>query len=116
MLVDTSVWVHHFRRGNPLLVTALETSDVWCHPFVEGELACGNLRNRAEILSLLASLPQAPVATHDEALHLLESRSLAGTGLGWIDIHLLASALLAGIRLWSLDGRLQKAADSLGLG
>ena len=116
MLVDTSVWVDHLRQGNPTLVSALESSEVWCHPFIEGELACGNLRNRREVLSLLASLQQAPLANHDEVLHLVEAKNLMGTGLGWIDVHLLASALLAGIRFWSLDRRLQKTAESLGIG
>lgn len=116
MLVDTSVWVDHLRRGNSGLVRALESSEVWCHPFIEGELACGNLRNRQEILSLLSSLRHAPLATHAEVLHFVETRHLMGTGLGWVDVHLLASALLAGIRLWSLDWRLQEAAESLGIG
>ncbi len=116
MLVDTSVWVDHLRRGNPALASALETVDVWCHPFVLGELACGNLRNREEILSLLAALPQLPMTTHAEALALVEGRSLMGTGLGWMDVHLLGSALLAGVPLWTLDQRLADAARRLGVG
>jgi len=116
MLVDTSVWIDHFRRGNASLVSALESAEVWCHPFVLGELACGSLQNREEILSLLAALPQAPVATEEEALKLLEMKHLMGKGLGWIDIHLLGSALLAGIPLWTLDRPLQAAAIELGVG
>lgn len=116
MLVDSSVWVDHLSRGNPTLASALEDGEVWCHPFVQGELACGNLKNRDEILSLLASLPAAPVASHDEALSLVSLRKLQGTGLGWIDVHLLASALLAGVSLWTLDRRLAAAALRLGVG
>lgn len=115
MLVDTAVWVDHLRRGNPSLASALEEGDVWCHPFVQGELACGRLVNRREILDLLAALPQAPEATHAEILGLVEARQLMGAGLGWVDAHLLASALLAGIPLWTLDRTLAEAAVRLGV-
>jgi predicted nucleic acid-binding protein len=116
MLVDTSVWIDHLREGNPALASALEEGEVLCHPYVQGELACGNLRNRDEILSLLSALPQPPLATHAEALAVVEQRSLMGSGLGWVDIHLLGSALLAGIPLWTLDRPLADAAIRLGVG
>jgi predicted nucleic acid-binding protein len=115
MLVDSSVWVDHLRRGNARLVRALDAGTVWCHPFVVGELACGRLKRRDEILSLLGSLAKAPVVDHDEALAFLDAQALAGTGLGWIDVHLLASARLAGIGLWTLDRALERAADNLGV-
>ena len=113
VLVDTSVWIDHLRRRHRRLSELLEQGQVATHPFVVGELACGNLRKRGEILGLLQALPAAPVAHHAEALHLLESAKLSGCGLGWIDIHLLASARLAGIPLWSLDRRLAAAAGKL---
>ena len=113
MLVDTSVWIDHLRRGNPALVSALEAGEVWCHPFIQGELACGNLRNRTEIISLLDALQKVPLVTHEEALSLLENRRLMGQGLGWVDIHLLGSSLLAGIPLWTFDKRLAEAAGKL---
>lgn len=116
MLVDTSVWVDHLRKGNARLESALETSEVWCHPFVQGELACGNLGNREGILSLLEALPLAPMMSHAEALSLVESRMLMGQGLGWVDVNLLGSALLAGITLWTLDQRLAEAGRRLGVG
>lgn len=107
ILVDTSVWIDHFRRGNRELVEALEREDVLTHPLVIGELACGDLKNRAEVLHLLAALPVAPIATDDEALLLIEKRRLMGRGIGYIDVHLLASvALSADARLWTLDKRL----------
>ena len=115
MLVDTSVWIEHLRKGNASLASALESAEVWCHPFVLGEVACGNLRNREEILSLLGALPQTPMATEEEALKLVEGNHLMGKGLGWIDIHLLGSALLAGIPLWTLDRPLKAAAGDLGV-
>jgi hypothetical protein len=115
LLVDTSVWVDHLRRGNDALAQHLREGHVWAHPFVIGELACGRLRRRVEVLSLLGALPHAPVVDHVEALAFLESRALAGHGLGWIDVHLLASARLARIGLWTLDRRLQAAARELDL-
>ncbi|MCU0727746.1 MAG: PIN domain-containing protein [Planctomycetes bacterium] len=116
ILVDTSVWVQHFRKGFAPLAELLLDGDVACHPFVAGELACGNLRSRRNVLSLLASLPRLPVAGHDEVLTLIEVHRLMGTGLGWVDVHLLASALISGCRLWSLDARLRDTAGRLGAG
>ena len=95
VLVDTSIWVHHLNRGEPRLGALLEAGGVSCHPFVLGELACGRLRNRREILGLLAALPIVAVAEHAELLHLLEEHRLYGRGLGWVDIHLLGSAILS---------------------
>ncbi len=115
-LVDTSFWVDHLRRGDDRLRGLLEEGEVACHPFVVGELACGRIRNRAEILSLLAELPRATVAHHDEVLELVESRDLHGRGLGWVDAHLLASALLTHCAIWTKDRALARAARSLGVG
>ena len=115
MLVDTSVWVDHFRRGNAALAAGLNRSEVWCHPFVIGELACGNLTRRKEILSLLKALPSVLLAAHDEAVSFVENNRLAGKGIGWVDAHLLASARLTGIPIWTLDRRLSAVAASLGL-
>jgi hypothetical protein len=107
ILVDTSVWIDHFRRGNTALVEALEREDVLVHPFVIGEIACGELKKRREILELLAALPSAIVASDEEALELIERRRLMGKGIGYADVHLLASAALTeGARLWTLDIRL----------
>jgi hypothetical protein len=113
ILVDTSVWVDHLRRGNGRLAAILEDEQVLVHPFVIGELACGNLKNRREVLGLLATLPAARLASHEEALRLLEARRLFGRGLGWIDTHLLASALLSRAPLWTLDAPLARAASAL---
>ena len=115
-LVDTSVWVDHLRRGDDRLRGLLEEGEVVCHSFVAGELACGNLRNRAEVLSLLAELPHAIVAHHDEVLELVEAHGLHGKGLGWVDAHLLASALLTHCEIRTKDRALARAARSLGVG
>jgi len=113
ILVDTSVWVAHLRKGSRELSALLNDGLVVCHPFVIGELACGNMRNRAELLSLLAALPSATAAGHDEALRLVSERKLHGKGLGWIDVHLLASSLLTGCALWTKDKALAAAARTL---
>lgn len=117
ILVDTSVWIHHFRHAEPVLAAALDRGDVMTHPLVVGELACGNLRNRAEILGLLGDLPGSPEATHGEALRFIETHGLMGRGIGLIDVHLLASTALAGTALlWTRDNRLEAIARSLKLG
>ena len=113
VLVDTSVWVEHFRRGNARLGELLHDGEVACHPFVVGELACGHLQNRDEILALLGALPAVQVAEHEEALHLVSEYKLQGSGLGWVDIHLLSSALLSRCSLVTLDKKLKSAAKAL---
>ncbi len=113
ILVDTSVWIDHLRRGHDALASLLHDAQVLCHPFIIGELACGNLTRRSEMLSLLAALPQATVANHHEVLAFVQRRRLMGCGIGWIDAHLLASAMLAGTPLWTLDKPLAAAARSL---
>lgn len=115
ILADTSVWIDHLRRGDKRLVALLEDEQVCCHPFVIGELACGNLHNRDEILGLLHALPQAELADEPDVHHLVDSRSLWGRGLGWVDMHLLAATLLAGCTLWTRDKSLAAAANDLAL-
>lgn len=116
ILVDTSVWVEHLRSGNATLASELGAGRVLAHPLVIGELACGTLRNRREVLDLLGRLPSVPTATHDEALDFLERRALMGRGIGFVDVHLLASAALAvPARLWTRDRRLAAVAVELDL-
>jgi len=115
VLVDTSIWILHLRKGDVRLRTLLENAEVICHPFIIGELACGNLRNRTEILSSLQALPAAVVAKDKEVLRFIESHHLMGRGLGLIDMHLLASALLTRVPLWTADKRLRAASTELNL-
>ena len=115
VLADTSIWIEHFRHGRTELSGNLTEGLVLMHPFVIGELACGNLKDRGAILSMLHSLPAAGVASHDEVLEFMERYKLGGKGLGWIDVHLLASVLLSNCRFWTLDRRLAKVASDLGL-
>lgn len=116
ILVDTSIWIGHLRSGENRLADLLNRSQVLAHPFVTGELACGNLRNRVEILELLNNLPQSPVASATEALHFIESNQLMGLGVGYIDIHLLAATALAeNATLWTGDKRLNNIAGKMKL-
>jgi len=116
ILVDTSVWVDHLRSGDDDLVTLLNTSQVSIHPFVLGELACGNLQNRSELLALLRDLPRISVASDDEVDFFIERHALMGKGIGYVDAHLLASLTLDGTsRLWTRDRRLHGVAETLGL-
>jgi predicted nucleic acid-binding protein len=114
-LVDRSVWIDHWRRGNAPLAAALETGGVAAHPFVIGELACGNIPRRASTLRLLDNLPKVAPARHDEVLALVEAVRLSGSGLGWVDAHLLAASRLSGTPLWTLDRALRRAAERLGV-
>jgi hypothetical protein len=114
ILVDTSVWVDHLRRGDPELMSLLNSNQVLMHPFVLGELACGNLINRAEVLALLGDLPRVVVATDEETLFFIERHALMGRGIGYVDAHLLAAvALDADSLVWSRDQRLQEVASAL---
>ncbi len=116
ILVDTSVWIDHLRLNDERLARLLGEGQVIAHPFVTGELALGHLHNREAVLSALQNLPQAPVATDDEALRFIERNTLYGIGIGYIDAHLLASVRLApGTALWTRDKRLLAAGTRLGL-
>jgi len=100
ILVDTSVWIDHLRKGDEHLIRALGANQVLMHPFIEGELACGNLRNRSE----------------EEVLFIIERHGLMGQGIGYIDAHLLAATSLEdSARLWTRDKRLLGIAQDLGL-
>lgn len=115
ILVDTSIWVDHLRSGVPQLTAALQGGDVLIHPWVVGELACGNLRDRSRVLQLLQSLPSACVATPAEVLTLIDQHQLMGRGIGFVDAQLLASARLSSCFLWTQDRRLAGLAEALGV-
>jgi predicted nucleic acid-binding protein len=115
ILVDTSVWVEHLRRGEPRLAALLGRAEVMCHPFIVGELACGNLRNRTEILDLLQALPSIERAPDGDVLELIGHNDLHGSGLGLVDVHLLASCMRSRLKIWTLDVRLARAAAALGV-
>lgn len=115
ILVDTSVWIEHFRGSESRLASVLTRQEVRIHPIIIGELATGNLKNRRQTLSDLQALPTVTEASSGECLELIESRKLHSLGLGWNDIHLLASSLLENIPLWTNDRRLHAAASTLGV-
>jgi predicted nucleic acid-binding protein len=115
ILADTCVWVDHLRAGEPRLKELLCRELVLTHPFILGELACGNLKNRSALLKDLRALPAAVSAGDGEVLRLIEEKRLFGMGIGWVDAHLLASALLSDCPLWTFDETLKRAADRAGV-
>jgi predicted nucleic acid-binding protein len=115
VLVDTSVWVSHLRAGNAELANLLNDGRVLCHPLIVGELACGNLKDRAVILSFLQLLPMGIEAEHEEVLAFIENNRLMGKGLGYVDVHLITSCLLTGVSVWTLDKKMAQAADNLNI-
>lgn len=116
ILVDSSVWIDHFRHDDPGLSALLHKRQVLTHPFVIGELALGSLRQRDVVLDALRGLPSAQVATDKEVQAFVDQHKLFGIGLGYVDAHLLAGTLLSvGAKLWTRDKRLRNAALRLGL-
>ena len=115
IIVDTSVWVDYLRAGGSGVDLLLRRCAVLIHPFVVGELACWGLPRRSEVFALMARLPRADIAEHDEVLSLVEEKRLAGLGIGWVDAHLLASAMLSDAGVWTRDGGMARAALRLGV-
>lgn len=115
VLVDTSVWIEHFRKGHPRLEELLNNTDVAIHQFIIGELACGTIKNREEILDLLQTLDSSPEISFQEVLRFIEMNKLQGKGIGFIDVHLLASSLLSDYRLWTNDKKLHNIARKMGI-
>ncbi len=116
ILLDTSVWIDHLRQRDAQVVSLLQADLALVHPFVIGELACGNLQSRSTILELLSTLPQVRVAQEHEVLFFIDRHKLMGQGIGYIDAHLLAATVLTeGAKLWTRDKRLDQLAQRLGL-
>ena len=116
ILADTSLWVELFRKGGPTsFADSVRSRRIFIHPAVLGELATGNLRDRARTLAMLRSLPYAKIGTADECLAAIEAFHLYGRGVGWIDVQLLVAARLSHAMLWSLDESLIEAADQLNI-
>jgi predicted nucleic acid-binding protein len=115
ILVDTSVWVDHLRKGDRVLERLLEAGEVLCHPFIVGELAMGSLKNRG-VLRAMQNLPKPLFAHDDEVLRFIGQRKLFGMGIGYIDAHLLTSVQITpGTLLWTRDKRLHALATTMGL-
>ena len=114
ILVDTSVWIDHLRQGIEPLTAALLRNEVYSHPMVVGELACGSLKDRAYFLQQLNRLPKVTTVSHDEVMHFVDACGLMGKGIGYVDIHLLAACRVTPTcKLWSRDKRLAQVAKTL---
>ena len=117
ILADTTVWIDHFRRENAEMRRQLEKKNIAIHPFIVAELALGSLRERAKTLAWLDLLPRVPVAQLSEVRQMVEVCSLYSQGIGLTDASLIASCLIhPPTRLWTLDKRLSKVAEALGIG
>lgn len=115
IIVDTTIWIDHFKKGSARLKEPLIEGQVACHPFIIGELACGNLKNRAEIILLLHTLSTVTTSIQDEALYFIEEKRLMRLGIGIVDLHLLASAIITNTAVWTSDRRLRELAKRLGI-
>ncbi len=116
VVVDTSIWIDHLGKADERLQQLLLNGQVLVHPYIIGELACGNLKPRDEILEMLALLPAAPLAEDHEVLYFLEVNQFYGQGIGYVDAHILSSvALLKTATLWTRDKRLGNLAQKIGL-
>jgi len=115
ILVDTSIWIDHLNKSNDALIPFLNSGRVCIHSFVIGELSCGNISNRSEILTLLKALPRTEPALENEVFILIEKKKLYGLGLGFVDVHLLASAFIHNVKLWTQDKSLRKVAKKLNI-
>jgi len=115
ILVDTSVWIDHLRNGVEPLANALQKNQVCIHPMIIGELACGHLKNRDQLIKHWNRLPRVTCASHDEVMQLIENAKLMGRGIGYVDAHLLAAAKLHSAQLFTLDKRLAALSEKLGV-
>lgn len=116
ILVDTSVWINHLREGDKNLTQLLEQGLVACHPFIVGEIACGGIKNRHEIINLLNDLPSTEILDHSDIIEFIENRKIMNKGIGYIDVHLLGSALVSDTPLWTFDKALRKIAIQFSIG
>jgi predicted nucleic acid-binding protein len=116
ILVDTSIWIDHFRKADRQLTSLLENERVMTHPFVIGEIALGHLKHRGQVLDSLANLATSAMASEQEVLAFIEAEMLQGSGIGYLDAHLLAAAKITpGTSIWTRDKRLRAAAAALKL-
>ncbi len=114
VLADTSVWVDYMRHGNAPIVDQLKLGDVVMHDYVIGEIVLGGVSTTK--FAMLKQMRRCHCASHEEVMHLIAERRLAGRGLGYVDSHLLAAALIDRLQLWTLDKALQQAAHEFGCG
>lgn len=113
VLVDTSVWVDHFKQGNATLAQLIEADRVLMHPMILAEIACGTPpAPRKQTLADLSLLQLSNQASLKEVMAFIEKEKLYGLGCGLVDLMLLASTLITpGTLLWTLDKRLDALAQ-----
>lgn len=116
VLLDTSVWIRHFKTSNLRVVQLLESESVVSHEFVVTEIACGSLKSREETLGYFQELITLPTVSAQEVMLLIESKRLYSRGIGLVDAHLLASTLIVpDTQIWTADKRLESIAREMGI-
>jgi predicted nucleic acid-binding protein len=116
ILVDSSIWIDHFRTGDMHLYALLKAEKIIIHTFVVGELSLGHMPRYDDIMTMLTDLPTIPIADDAEVRHMIRSNKLFGKGIGYVDAHLLASLLLSPRHtLWTRDKRLHGMASAFGV-
>jgi len=113
ILVDTSVWIDHLHKTDPILVDHLNNSEILTHPFIIGELYLGTIKNKEKFLQELSHFFKITEATHDEVIYFIQKHSLPGTGIGWIDAHLIASAQISNAKIYTKDKSLKKIVEKI---
>jgi len=116
ILADTSVWIDHLRKTDPVFTEQLNESQIVMHPAIMGEILLGSLSNRSAIETALSEMPQAITASDKEVMFFINTAKVFGRGIGWVDTHLLVSAKLTGAKLVTRDKRLAEVARELGFG
>jgi len=111
ILVDTSVWVDHFKTTNHHLVNLLMQDCVMTHSMIIGEIACGTPPDRGSLIAYFLALQQSRVARLEDMLDFIAKQKIYGCGCGFVDIHVLLSTLITpNVKLWTLDKRLERLA------
>ena len=113
ILVDTNIWIQHFRKTDEKLIELLSQGRVILHEWIIGELALGQLKKRSEILLLLDKLPFAKIVSSKETLHMINQQKLFSRGIGWVDAQLLSVCFTENLKIWTEDKSLKRVSKFL---
>ncbi len=112
-LVDSSVWIGHFKKADSKLISLLEADEVILHPFVIQELYLGKPKGKEFVFERLVKLPTLSILPDEEFRRFVDRFKIPGKGIGVIDSHLLASAFQQKIALFTFDKKLGHLAQAI---